>query len=134
MLADTTNPRQLSLFAEDMIDGRIRDGRFVASRPSVTGIIANAVAATIARVARWQRCRAIEAELRGLSDHMLSDIGLTRGDISRAAAAWSCTEKPAEVRRSEPVRRSADAVMPLPATQPAVAAVASNDDTRELAA
>jgi len=40
-------------------------------------------------VAIWWRARKIEAELDVLSDHMLEDIGVDRGNIHSVAYKWA---------------------------------------------
>ena len=42
----------------------------------------NLVEYTVAAVAAWNVARITRNELHKLSDHQLSDIGLTRGDIA----------------------------------------------------
>ena len=42
----------------------------------------NLVESTVAAVAAWNVARITRKELHKLSDHQLSDIGLTRGEIA----------------------------------------------------
>ena len=44
------------------------------------------------RISHWMHRRAIEAQLHGMSDRMLDDIGVERADISMIAREWTGIE------------------------------------------
>ena len=68
------------------ITGEIDDGVSVAAYKAI-----NSVAAAVSRVARavvrWHRRNTSIRELSALSDHMLKDIGISRGEIRAAVDA-----------------------------------------------
>lgn len=69
----------------------MREAALFASRQGV-GSAAGHLAGIVAHIARiaagWRRRRNF-AELEALDDHLLDDIGLTRGDVR-----WAITQRP----------------------------------------
>ena len=49
-------------------------------------------------IAEWQQRRKAKAQLESLSDRMLADIGIQRGDIAKIVDSWFVAEKPATIR------------------------------------
>ena len=63
---------------------------------SVKGLDVVKMAHRVIDVVRFQaRRRSIEAQLNAMSDHMLADIGVVRGDIPTFAREWAKNEHPA---------------------------------------
>jgi len=88
-----SDTRQMSLFAEDMIQRKIGRQTFVAgSAPEFSAMIKNIIPTIVYGVIAWNRRRQIENELFDMSDHMLSDIGVVRGEIRTVARKWAATE------------------------------------------
>ncbi len=133
-----SDTRQLSLYAEDMIQRQIGPKTFVAdSAPEFSTLISRSVGSVIDGVRGWNRRRTIETELYALSAHMLDDIGVARNDIPAIARKWADTE----VKRLRDERRIIKAIKTakvtpfVPATAaPVISAVVANDDGQSIAA
>lgn len=88
-----TDTRQMSLFAEDMIQRETGRKIFVAgSAPEFSTMIKQIVPNMIAGIIAWNRARTIENELFELDERMLSDIGVVRGEIRSVARKWAVAE------------------------------------------
>lgn len=57
------------------------------------------VAALLAPFRRWQERMALDAELSGMTDYELRDIGLTRGDIDQVVAGTYRDERGQRTRK-----------------------------------
>jgi len=136
-----SNTRQLSLFAEDMIQRQIGPKTFIAdSAPEFSTLINRAFGALVDSFRTWSRRRAIETELYALSTHLLDDIGVVRGEIPAVARRWAVAEveRHRDERRTVKAHKVADAakVTPFAPTTEATAApaVVANDHARDIAA
>lgn len=88
-----TDTRQMSLFAEDMIQRETGRKVFVAgSAPEFSTMIKQIVPTVIDSIIIWNRTRIIENELFDMSQHMLDDIGVVRGEIRAVARKWAVAE------------------------------------------
>ena len=87
--------------------------------------IVGAVSALDRRVARWNKRRKAISELSGLSDHLLRDIGVSRGEIRHVVDGL--LDAPEAVRASRP-RLVAESL------SPGRTAAAANDNAAGLAA
>ena len=85
MLAPYADIRILEIFTKEMVQRGIAVRNPVSPRRGVFRRLANAVAI-------WWRARKIEAELDVLSNHMLEDIGIDRGNIHTVAHKWASHE------------------------------------------
>ncbi|MEQ8665525.1 MAG: DUF1127 domain-containing protein [Rhodospirillales bacterium] len=121
--------RQLSMFADDMIERRLRGEDPAANLPpTFIGLVAGTVGKIVEFVVRTYTRRSVTYKLSNLSNRMLTDIGLTRGDIARIAEDAARYAGAAEGIRSQRfIRRSAE-VIAFPKKQ--VTAVAANDDRK----
>ncbi len=86
--ADTRRP---SILVQEMIKRAISGYTYFPAKAPKIGELSRMV---IESVQIWFRRRAIEAELWDLSDHMLADIGVVRGDIARISREWAKSESP----------------------------------------
>ena len=86
MLNTYDDTRQLSMFAEDMIRRRNGDS---SSAMNIGVALGKRARNLVNSVVRWNKRRLVIAELQGLSDRLLADIGLVRSDISHVAQEWT---------------------------------------------
>jgi uncharacterized protein YjiS (DUF1127 family) len=75
------NPVELALDARTL-----RSRAFAAFAAGTIAAAYSAVAGLVARVRAWNERRATFAELDGLDDRILADIGLSRAEIDQVAA------------------------------------------------
>lgn len=88
-----SDTRQMSLFAEDMVQRNIGRQTFVAgSAPDFSVMVKNLIPSIVDGFVAWKRRQQIESQLFEMSDHMLSDIGVVRGEIRTVARNWAIAE------------------------------------------
>ncbi|MBT4887957.1 MAG: DUF1127 domain-containing protein [Rhodospirillales bacterium] len=85
MMAPYADKHILEIFTADMDSRAMTVREPISSRKGIFRRLVNAVAV-------WWSARKIEAELDMLSDHMLEDIGVNRGDIHTVAQDWAVRE------------------------------------------
>jgi uncharacterized protein YjiS (DUF1127 family) len=90
--------------------------RSAAARPSWR---AGGIVGLIARIARNWRNRRHLRRLEHLDDHLLSDIGLTRTDLSRLRSLPLGCDPAASLNRTVACNRAAEAENARPARSPA---------------
>ncbi len=96
MLDIYADARRPSILVQEMIKRAVSGNRyFPASAPKI-GDLPRMVVNSVQRLVRR---RSIEAELWDLSDHMLEDIGIVRGDIARVSREWAKSETPMDRAR-----------------------------------
>ncbi len=105
------------------VDGGIGLKASIAVYQAVDAVITGATRLAGA-IARWDKCRRAIGELSRLSDHMLKDIGIARGEIRAAVHGLLDAPKARPAGRPHLVAANASA-------QPAVAA---NDNVTGIAA
>lgn len=128
MIKIVEEKRQLSMFADDMIDRRLRGEDPEAElSPTFIGVVAAAVSKIVEFAVRTYTRRSVSYKLSNLSGRMLDDIGLTRGDIARIAEDAARYAGAAEGIRSQRfIRRSAEIIaFPKKKAQPV-----ANDDRK----
>ncbi len=125
MLNTYDDTRQLSMFAEDMVRRRNGDN---SSAMSIGVALGKGARNLVNSVVRWNKRRLVTAELQGLNDRLLADIGLVRSDINRVAHEWTRTYAPVRTARADKPLHTAEIKTFTPAQAAASSIVVANDD------
>jgi uncharacterized protein YjiS (DUF1127 family) len=91
MLDIYADARRPSILVQDMIQRAINGYRYLPAKLPMIGELPRVA---VEGVRRLVRRLSIESELQNLSDHMLADIGVIRGDIARISREWAKHESP----------------------------------------
>lgn len=123
MLDIYADSRRPSIFVQDMIQRAVAGYKYFPAKAPKIGELPRMV---IKSAQRWARRRSIEAELWDLSDHMLADIGVVRGDIARLAREWAISETP--MSRAKIIGPNSEITAVVSSADAPVTTVANDDD------